>query len=137
MATVLIVETDPGTIHLLPRILFDDLRDVVVDVCTSVSELKHNRKLSTYDAIAINPILLQDSQLHQNKAYRYSIAPLVVTASLEECELATTYLQQEAFDVIVKPLVPPGGRPDGPSRAMAKQITSITGIERTGSGQVP
>lgn len=105
MATVLIAETDPRTIDLLPGILSDRISNVSVEVCTSTDDLTGNRRLSTYDAIAINPILLQGSQLHQNKAYRYSLAPLVLTASLDECELAYTYLENGAFDVIVKPVV--------------------------------
>lgn len=59
MASVLIADTDPRPINHLPRILSDHRPDVVVDVCTSAEDLRRNRSLSTYDTIAISPILLQ------------------------------------------------------------------------------
>src|SRR5690349_5095943 len=106
MATILIAETDPRTIDLLPRLLSEDLPDVTVDVCTSPEDLSRNRNLSTYDTIAISPILLQGYHLLKYKAERHLFAPLIVTASLEDRALASRYLEKDAFDLIVKPIVP-------------------------------
>ncbi len=106
MATVLIAESDPRTIDLLPRILSENLPEVAVDVCTSSEDLRLNRNLSSYDTIAISPILLQGYHLLKYKADRHLFVPLIVTASVEDRVLASKYLEKDAFDLIVKPIVP-------------------------------
>lgn len=62
MTTVLIADTDVRTRDVLPGILSDRLPDLAIDVSDSVDDLLHNRRLPTYDTIAISPILFQDYQ---------------------------------------------------------------------------
>lgn len=78
----------------------------MLDVCTSAEDLRRNRSLSTYETIAISPILLQGYHLLKYKAERHLFAPLLVTACLEDRVLASKYLEKDAFDLIVKPIVP-------------------------------
>ncbi|MGC4097744.1 MAG: hypothetical protein QM706_11565 [Nitrospira sp.] len=106
MSSILIADPDPRTIDPLPRILSDTLPGISVDICTTVEELRRNRKLSTYDTIAINPSLIQGDHIRKFQIDQHLFAPLLVTASLEDCELATTYLENGAFDLIIKPIVP-------------------------------
>lgn len=107
MATVLLAETDPHMIDRFPAILSNHLPDVGVDVCTSAVDLHRLVKCWRYDAIAIHPILLQDCPTLNCKANRHLLAPLLITASRDDCELARRYLKEEAaFDLIVKPLIP-------------------------------
>ena len=106
MPAILIAETDPHAIDLLPRILSQDLPDMKVDVCTSAEELSRNGTLSTYDTIAISPILLQGYHLLKYKADRHLLVPVIVTASVKDRALASKYLENDAFDLIVKPIVP-------------------------------
>lgn len=106
MAMVLLAETDPYTRDFLPPLLLGQLPDVVVDICSSTEDLRRNLKCWAYDAIAINPILLQDNPFPRNKPDRLVAAPLLVTASRDDRELASKYLKEEAFDLIVKPIIP-------------------------------
>lgn len=106
MATVLLAETDPHARDLLPLLLLGQLPDLVVDICSSTEDLRRNLKCWAYDAIAINPILLQDNPFPKNKADRHVAAPLLITASRDDRDLASKYLKGEAFDIIVKPIVP-------------------------------
>ncbi|HKU53472.1 MAG TPA: hypothetical protein VJQ25_13445 [Nitrospira sp.] len=106
MATVLIADTDPLTIDVLPRVLSHHLPHVAVDICTSIEDLTRTRSLSSYDTIAISPVLLQGSRLFKHKADRHLLVPLLVTMSHEDRALASTYLEKDAFDLIVKPIVP-------------------------------
>jgi hypothetical protein len=55
MATLLIAETDPRTIDVLPRLLSDNIPSVEIDVSTSTEDLGRNRKVGTYDTVAISP----------------------------------------------------------------------------------
>ena len=106
MSTILIAENDPRTIDLLPRIVCNQIPDVAVDLCTSTEDLARHRQLSSYDAIAISPILLQGYHLLKYKADRHLLTPLLVTASREDRELASRYLERDAFGLIVKPVIP-------------------------------
>ena len=106
MAAVLIADNDPLTIDLLPSILSDHLSDIVVDVCTSAEDLSCTLKLSTYDTIAISPILLQGNPLRYYKADRHLLTPFLVTVGPEDRKLASRYLENDAFDLLAKPLIP-------------------------------
>lgn len=106
MTTVLIADTDVRTRDVLPGILSDRLPDLAIDVSASVDDLLHNRRLPTYDTIAISPILFQDYQNLKHKAKGHLFAPLILTAGREERGLASMFLQRDAFDIIVKPIVP-------------------------------
>ena len=106
MTTLLIAETDPRAIDLLPRLVSDNIPNVEVDICTSTEDLTRNCKVGTYDTVAISPILLQGYRLLKHRANRHLLAPIIVTASREDRELASRYLEKDAFDLIVKPLDP-------------------------------
>ncbi|HRI38826.1 MAG TPA: hypothetical protein PLO50_09735 [Nitrospira sp.] len=103
---VLLAETDPYTRDFLPPLLLGQLPDVVVDIFSSTEDLRRNLKCWAYDAIAINPILLQDNPFPKNKPDRLVAAPLLVNASRDDREPTSTYLKGEAFDLIVKPIIP-------------------------------
>jgi DNA-binding NtrC family response regulator len=105
MSTILIADTDPRTIDLLQQILSEDIPDVAVDVSTSAEDLSRKRKISTYDTIAVNPLLLHSYRSEKHNDDRYVLTPVLLTASREERELASTYLETDAFDLIVKPIV--------------------------------
>src|SRR5690349_10663959 len=106
MAMMLIADTDLDIIDVLPPILSTYMPDIVVEVCTSPEDLQCNVKCWAYDTIAINPILFQHYPLGY-KADRHHLVPLLVTASRNDCEVASKYLEGKAvFDLIVKPIIP-------------------------------
>lgn len=107
MSTVLIADTDPYALDHLPQILSKQLPHVEVAICTSTEDLTRNCNLSTYDTIAISPSHLQQFLSLKHRANRNLLTPLLVTASLEDRELASAYLKRDAFDVIVKPFIAP------------------------------
>ncbi len=106
MTTVLIAETDPGIIGVLPRLVSDNIPNVEVDICISTDDLARNRRIGTYDTVAISPILFQRYRLLKYPAARHLVAPILVTASRDDCELASQCLVKETFDLIVKPIDP-------------------------------
>lgn len=106
MATVLLAETDPHAIDLLPPLLLDELPDLVVDVCCSAEDVRRNLNCWAYDAIAISPLLLQENPFPKHNADRHAATPLLVTASRDDHELASTYLEREALGLIFKPIDP-------------------------------
>ena len=107
MTAVLVAETDPHILDFLPRIVSDRIPNVEVDVCSSPDDLRRDRKLGTYDTVAISPVLLQGYRLLKYKADRHLVTPILVTATRQDHELASQFIKKsEAFDPIVKPLVP-------------------------------
>lgn len=106
MATVLIAETEPRTLEVLPQLLADHLEEVTIDLCRSAEELCHKPGLSTYDTMVVSPIILQGFKLLKPKWARHVASPVLVTANSLDRISASQCLAKEAFDLIVKPLVP-------------------------------
>lgn len=101
--SVLIAETDSQTIDILPRIVSDHVPDVGIDICTSADELSQKLRHASYATVAMTPLLLQDYRKH--KKHQQLLAPLLVTAGEGDRTLAHTALEEDAFDLIVKPIV--------------------------------
>lgn len=104
--TVLIAETDHRILEIFPRILSDHLPHVTIDMCSSADELCRKCRVSSYDTIAMSPILLQAYRFLKYKRTQQSVTPLILTVGQEDRSLAHKYLEKTAFDLIVKPLVP-------------------------------
>jgi DNA-binding NtrC family response regulator len=102
---VLIAETDPAILDILPRIVSDNIPGVGIDICASADELSHKLRHSSYDTVAVTPLLLQDYRKHK-KRYQL-LAPLLVTAAKSDRTVAHAALEEDAFDLIVKPIVEP------------------------------
>lgn len=103
---VLIAEIDPRTLVHLPQALSDSLPHLRIDICDSLDGLTRKVRDTSYDTIAINPLLIQDyPRIKQKKPFQL-LTPLLVTADSEQRPLAQAALEREAFDLIVKPIVP-------------------------------
>lgn len=102
---VLIAETDPATLDILPRIVSDNIPGVGIDICASADELSHKLRHSSYDTVAMTPLLLQDYRKHKKR--HQLLAPLLLTAAKSDRTVALTALEEDAFDLIVKPLAEP------------------------------
>ncbi len=106
MATVLLAGTDPYALDALPRILSDRIPGVAIHTCTSAEELSRKSELSSYSTIAMSPILLHAFRFLKFKRPHQIAAPLLITAGKQDRSSAYRLLQREAFDLIVKPIVP-------------------------------
>jgi DNA-binding NtrC family response regulator len=102
---VLIAETDPATLDILPRIMSDNIHGAGIDICTSADELSQKLRHCSYDIVAMTPLLLQDYRKHKKR--HQLLAPLLVTTAKIDRAVAHTALEEDAFDVIVKPIVEP------------------------------
>ncbi len=103
---VLIAETDPHTLHILPRILSDRIPGLAIETCTSAEELSRKSELASYSTIAMSPVLLQAFRFLKFKRPHQITAPLLITAGKQDRWSAQRMLQREAFDLIVKPIDP-------------------------------
>jgi len=104
--TLLIVETDPHALEILPCIVSEHLPHVAIDICTSADELCRKSGVSSYDAVAMSPILLQAYRFLEHKGAHQFVAPLIMIAGQTDRTLAQRFLEKDAFDLIVKPIVP-------------------------------
>jgi DNA-binding NtrC family response regulator len=102
---ILIADTDPTTLDRFPRIVSDSIPDVEIDICTSAEELSQKVRSSTYETVAITPLFLEHYRKHKKR--HQLLTPLLLATSLNDRSVAHTALQEDAFDVIVKPLVEP------------------------------
>jgi len=103
--TILIAETDQRILDLLPDVLSNHFPGVVIDTCTTVDQLVRQLGGASYDTIAMSPKLLQTYRPHKSKVASQEI-PLIVTVSQRDLPFAHTALAGDAFDLIVKPIVP-------------------------------
>ncbi len=106
MATVLLAENDPYTLDVLPRILSDRFPDLAIETCTSAEELRRKSELASYSTIAMSPVLLQAYRLLKFKRPQQFASPLLITAGKQDRSSAFRILEREAFDLIVKPIIP-------------------------------
>lgn len=107
---VLIAETDPHALHILPGLLSLHIPQVAIEQCTSEDALSVKLRDSSYDTVAINPRLLRVYRILKHQRALHSFPPLLVTASHTERPAAfpalNHALEGDAFDLIVKPIVP-------------------------------
>jgi DNA-binding NtrC family response regulator len=103
--TILIAETDHRILDILPDVLSNHLPGVVIDTCTTGGQLVRQLKGASYDTIAMSPKLLGTYRSHKSKEASQDI-PLIVTVSQRDLLFAHTALVGDAFDLIVKPIVP-------------------------------
>ncbi len=103
--TILIAETDQRILDILPDVLSNHFPGVVIDTCTTGGQLVRQLGGASYDTIAMSPKLLGTYQSHKNKEASQAI-PLIVTVSQRDLPFAHTALAGDAFDLIVKPIVP-------------------------------
>jgi len=104
--TILLAETDRYILARLPRILFERLPHVAIDICPSPGQLSRMMKNASYDTVAMSPRVMQDYRSLKQKSGHHVLVPLIVTASQDESQMAEASLKGEAFDLIVKPLIP-------------------------------
>lgn len=107
LESILIAETDPCTLVRLPQALSESIPQAQIDLCTSADDLARKLSATSYDTLALSPLLIQGYQRVRQKRPFYLLAPLLVTASSEQRPLAQAALKSDAFDLIVKPIVPP------------------------------
>ena len=100
--TVLLAETDPHILNRLPRILFEHLPHVGIDICRSSDQFPRMLKQASYDTVAMSPVLLREYRVLSHTLR----VPMIVTASRDDRSMAESALQGGAFDLIVKPIVP-------------------------------
>jgi len=105
-STLLIAETDYRTLDGLPRILADHIPGIVIDTCISPYELSRNVENFSYNAIALSPIFIRDYRVFTQQRTLQLLAPLLVTVRQRDLPLAHAALDGDAFDLIVKPIVP-------------------------------
>ncbi|MBK9307947.1 MAG: hypothetical protein IPM58_12885 [Nitrospira sp.] len=103
---VLIAETDAHTRDRLPRILSSHFPNVTLDRCASVDELTSKLRQWSYHSVAISPPLIPTYRLFKQKQQQQLLVPLLVTAGQDDHQEAYRALVDDAFDLIVKPLVP-------------------------------
>lgn len=104
--TVLIAETDHRTLDILPRILPDHIPHVTIDICTSADELSRKLERSSYDTVATGSFLIHHYLTLKRKRPHQLLTPCIVTAGQEDRTWVSTALEGDAFDLIVKPIVP-------------------------------
>ena len=106
---ILIAETDAIALHTLPRILSDGIPGITVDICSSVAEAARKMQRTKFGAVITSTPLVyaQEQLLVKRRKAAQILVPLIVTADRSDAELAAYALQNEAFDLIVKPIQPP------------------------------
>lgn len=104
--SILIAESDQRTLDILPDVLSDHIPKVVIDTCTTVGQLVRKLEKSSYDTVAINPMLLPDYRFLNHKGTSQVLTPVIVTVCQKDLVLAHTMFAGSAFDLIVKPIVP-------------------------------
>ncbi len=104
--TILLAETDHRTLNILPRILSAHIPHMAIDICTSTDELFHKLGASSYDTVTMNPTLIRDYRFFTRKRSPQHLPPLIVTIGHGYRTSPYEALEGDAFDVIVKPIVP-------------------------------
>lgn len=104
--TVLLADTDQHILYRLPRLLFEHFPHVGIDICSSADQLPRMLKHASYDTVAVSRALLREYRILPYKTGHDALVPLIVTVSRDDRSMAESALRGEAFDVIVKPIVP-------------------------------
>lgn len=104
--SILIAGTNPYILDTLPRVLASSLPHVSIDLCDSPGSFPDKLQKTSYDTIAISPLLIPDYHLLRQKKPVQLLTPLLVIAGTEQSGLAQAVLEADAFDVIVTPIHP-------------------------------
>lgn len=104
--TILIAEIDSPTLEVLPDVLSAQIPHTVIDTCTTVNQLVRKLDGFSYGTVAINAMLLHTYRYIRGDEGLENIVPLIVTVSQRDVALAHTAFTGNAFDLIVKPIVP-------------------------------
>jgi DNA-binding NtrC family response regulator len=103
---VLIAETDSGIRDILPRVLSHHIPQISISTCTSTDELTDKLRCSSYGTILINPVFYEEYSARKYLKGDQILTPLIVMASLSEQSSAYKVLEKDAFDLIVRPIIP-------------------------------
>ena len=104
--SILIAETDQHTLDILPDVLSDSIPHVVIDTCTTADQLIRRLEGTSYDAVAMSPMLFPTYRFLKHQEAPQVIVPLIVTVCQKDLSLAHAAFAGSAFDLIVKPIVP-------------------------------
>ena len=105
--SILIAETDQFSLHRLTDALSAHLPRLTIDTCTTVEKLTRRLAGASYDAVAMSPKLAQSYRSLKDTDACHVNAPCIVTVNQKDLPLAYAAFEKNAFDVIVKPIVPP------------------------------
>lgn len=106
LESILIAETNPYILDTFTRVLADSLPHVRIDLCDSPASFPDTLRKTSYDTIAMSPLLISDYHLLRQKKPVQLLTPLLVIAGAEQPCLAQAVLEADAFDVIVTPIHP-------------------------------
>lgn len=104
--SILIADTNPYILDSLPPVLADSLPHLHIDICDSQESFPDKLRKTSYDTIALSPLLISDYHDIKPKQPLQLLAPLLVIASIEHPLVVLTVLETDAFDVIVTPIYP-------------------------------
>jgi len=99
--SLLIAETDQRSLYILAEVLSAHIPHIVIDTCTTGDQLRHKLKGTSYDTVAMSPMLL-----HVYTEVSPILVPLLMTVYQRDLPLAYPAFSENAFDLIVKPIVP-------------------------------
>src|SRR5690242_1694182 len=104
--SVLLAEPDQRSLYILAEVLSERIPGVVIDMCNAVDQLRHKVERTSYDTIAVSPMLLDSDRFLIHPVWPQHSVPLLMTVSHRDLALAHTAFAGKAFDLIVKPIVP-------------------------------
>lgn len=103
--SILIADSDPGTIRALSCTLLEHMGHLAIDTCASAEELSQKIKSCSYNTIAVHPLFLS-AYRSLRKKHNQLLAPLLVTVSQRNLMVAQAALDGDVFDLIARPIVP-------------------------------
>lgn len=105
--SILIAETDQFSLHRLADALSAHLPRVTIDTCTTIETLSRRLAGASYDTVTMSPRFAQSYRSLKDKFDWHIQVPYIVTVNQKDLPLAYAAFEGNAFDVIVKPIVPP------------------------------
>jgi DNA-binding NtrC family response regulator len=99
--SLLIAETDQRSLYILAEVLSAHIPHLVIDTCTTGNQLLHKLEGASYSTVAMSPMLL-----HAYTEVSPVRVPLLMTVYQRDLPLAYPAFSENAFDLIVKPIVP-------------------------------
>lgn len=104
LESILIAETNPYILDTFTRVLADSLPHVRIDLCDSPASFPDTLQKTSYDTIAMSPLLISDYHLIRQKKPVQLLTPLLMIAGTERPCTAQGVIETDAFDVIVTPI---------------------------------
>ena len=107
---LLIAESNPALLELLPSALSQHIPGIVMDVCWSFeAAIEKLPFISDYDMVVSNVGLAEVGKFFLLRQHRtlHPLIPFIVTARTQDHESARQAVVNGAFDLIVAPLNPP------------------------------